>query len=102
DTDSPNTHYLCRPRSSRTTEHWRSPPVLDRSLPMPEQRQSPKSCGSSSFHLHTGVSNNTQEVVAISINRVRLKQERDVERQGSLSSCFIHWDPIKRRICPAQ
>ena len=65
DTDSPNTHYLCRPRSSRTTEHWRSPPVRDRSSPMQEQRQPPKLCVSSSFKTPCWISNNTKDVVAI-------------------------------------
>jgi hypothetical protein len=37
---------------------------------MQEQRQLPKSCVSSSFNLHAGVSNNTKEAVAISICRV--------------------------------
>jgi hypothetical protein len=50
-------HYLCRPRSSRTTEPVRSPRVLGRSLPMQHQPQPPKSCVSSSFKLHAGLSN---------------------------------------------
>ena len=57
DTGSPNTRYLCRPRSSRTTEPVRPPRVLARSLPMQDQPQPPKSCVSSSFELHAGLSN---------------------------------------------
>jgi hypothetical protein len=41
---------------------------------MQEQRRPPKLCVSSSFNLQSGVSNNPKEVVAISINRVRLSR----------------------------
>jgi hypothetical protein len=41
---------------------------------MQERRQSPTSCVSSSFNLHAGLSNNTKEVVVISIYRVRLRR----------------------------
>jgi hypothetical protein len=72
DTGSPKKRYLGRARSPRTTEPGRSPRNLDCSLPTQEQRQSPKSCVSSSFNFYAGVSNNTKEAVAISICRGRL------------------------------
>jgi hypothetical protein len=50
---------------------------------MQEQRQPPKSCVSSSFKLHAGVSNNTKEAVAISKCRGRLIFLPVLERSSS-------------------
>jgi len=65
-TGSPNTHCPCLTKSPRNTEPVRPLRVRDRSLWMQELPQPPKSCVSSSFKLHAGVSNNTKDVVAIS------------------------------------
>jgi hypothetical protein len=50
---------------------------------MQEQRQPPKSCVSSSFNLHAGVSNNTKEAVAISICRGRLSSPYGLDQSPS-------------------
>jgi hypothetical protein len=72
-------HYLCRPRSSRTTEPVRSPRVLGRSLPMQHQPQPPKSCVSSSFKLHAGLSNTPRRLSLFHYIR---------GRSPSIGSCF--------------
>jgi len=79
DTGSPNTRFLCRSRSSRTTEPVRLPRVLGRSLPMQDQPQPPKSRVSSSFKLHAVLSKTPRRLSLFHYIR---------GRSPSVGSCF--------------